>query len=52
MTNLMESSSIGTTIRQIRFGIKIMKKTPEISKHISQLKRNGIELNLEWSITA
>ena len=52
MAHPMESSSIGTTITQIHFGVKIMKTKTELLKHIWQLKRNGIEFDVKWSITA
>ena len=52
MAHLMESSSIGTTITQICFRIKNYEHKTEPSKHIWQLKCNGTEFNLKWSIAA
>ena len=48
----MENSSIGTTITQISSRNHDYENKTELSKHIWQLKRYGIEFNLKWSIAA
>ena len=49
----MESSSISTTITHTNsFRNQDYENKTELSKHIRQTKRNGIEFSLKWSIAA
>ena len=50
LAHLMKSSSIGTTITKNSFRNQDYENETELSKYIWQLKRNGTQANLKWSI--